>query len=170
SRRGASRHNPLPLYRVVELPRGAASRELLDLAIVAGGHSRFQLDPRILADKFRGLYETWMNRSTLLELADVVLVATPPDASDDFVGMITLSETAGAGQIGLLAVRDDHRGRGVATLLLTVAHDWLRHRGATELSVVTQLENREACGLYSRWGCEIAEVRRWFHFWVQEVG
>ena len=168
SRRGASCHNEAsPSYIVGELPRGSASRELLQLSIVAGGHSRFQIDPRIPADKFRELYEVWMNRSTLHELADVVLVATPPDAPDDFVGVITLSETAGAGQIGLLAVHENHRGRGVATLLMTAAHDWLRRRGATEMSVVTQLENRAACGLYSRWNCETVEVRHWFHFWPQ---
>ena len=154
-------------YRIREFPRGPAPSVLLRLSIVAGGHSRFQVDPRIPADKFRELYEVWMNRSTLRELADVVLVATPSDTPDDFVGVITLSETAGAGQIGLLAVREDHRGQGVATLLMTAAHDWLRGRGATELSVVTQLENREACGLYTRWNCEAAEVRRWFHFWPQ---
>ena len=154
-------------YRVGELPRGPASKELLQLSIVAGGHSRFQVDPRIPAGKFRELYEVWMNRSTRRELADVVLVATPSNAPDDFVGVITLSETAGAGQIGLLAVHEDHRGQGVATLLMTAAHDWLRQRDATELSVVTQLENREACALYSRWNCEAVEVRQWFHFWPQ---
>ncbi len=154
-------------YRVGELPRGPASRELLQLSIVAGGHSRFHVDPRIPAGQFRELYEVWMNRSTLGELADVVLVATPSNAPDDFAGVITLSETAGAGQIGLLAVREDRRGQGVATLLMTAAHDWLRQRSATEVSVVTQLENRAACGLYSRWNCEAVEVRQWFHFWPQ---
>ena len=154
-------------YRIGEFPRGPASRQLLQLSIVAGGDSRFQVDPRIPADKFRELYEVWMNRSTLRELADVVLVATPPDASDDFVGVITLSETDGAGQIGLLAVREDHRGRGVAMLLMTAAHDWFRRRGAGAMSVVTQLENSAACGLYSRWNFEAVEVRQWFHFWPQ---
>ena len=156
-----------PAYRVFEWPRGAATRGLLDLSIVAGGHSRFQVDQRIPVEKFHGLYETWMTRSTLHELADVVLVAAPLDAADDLVGTITLSETAGAGQIGLLAVREDHRARGVATLLMTAAHNWLRLRGATELTVVTQLENYAACQLYSRWNCELAEVRLWFHFWPQ---
>ncbi len=154
-------------YRVGEFPRGPATKGLLELAIVAGGHSRFQVDPRIPAGRFRGLYETWMNRSTLHELADVVLIATPSDAPNDFVGTITLSETAGAGQIGLLAVHENHRGRGVAKQLMTAAHNWLRQRGATELSVVTQLENREACGLYLRWNCAAVEVRKWFHFWPQ---
>ncbi len=168
SRRGASCHIAAsPSYCVGGFPRGPASRELLQLSIVAGGHSRFQIDPRIPADKFRELYEVWMNRSTLRELADVVLVATPSNAPDDFVGVITLSETAGAGQIGLLAVREDHRGQGVATLLMAAAHDWLRGRGATEMNVVTQLENHEACTLYSRWNCEVVEVRQWFHFWPQ---
>ena len=157
-------------YRIDEFPRGPAPSDLLELSIVAGGHSRFQVDPRIPAGRFRGLYETWMNRSTLHELADVVLVATPSDAPEDFVGTITLSETAGSGQIGLLAVHENHRGRGVATQLMKAAHDWLQQRRATELVVVTQLENREACGLYSRWNCEAVEVRKWFHFWVQDVG
>ena len=151
-------------YRIGEFPRGTACRELLDLAIVAGRHSRFQVDRRIPNDKFCGLYETWMNRSTLRELADVVLVATPPAAEDEFVGMITLSETAGAGKIGLIGVRDDHRGQGVAAQLITAACNWLRRRGASKMSVVTQLENRAECELYSRWKYGVVEVRHWFHF------
>jgi GNAT superfamily N-acetyltransferase len=155
---------------VREFPRGPATRELLDLAVVAGGHSRFQVDPRIPDVQFRQLYETWMKRSTMQELADVVMVAVPQGCADEIVGTITLSETAGAGQIGLLAVREDHRGKGVATRLMTAAHEWLRQRGASELNVVTQLENREACGLHSRWNCEVVEVRLWFHFWPQITG
>lgn len=156
-----------PPYAVRIFPRCQVPRTLLDLAVVAGGHSRFYVDSRIPSEKFRELYEIWMTRSVLRELADTVLVAAPEANSNEIVGTITLSQTAGAGQIGLLAVREDHRGQGVGTRLMAAAHEWLRERGVAEVNVVTQLENREACGLYSRWGYKIAEVRQMFHFWPQ---
>lgn len=155
-------------FRIAVFPQGPANQALENLSILAGTHSRFRVDPRIPTDGFRSLYRIWANRSTLHELADVVLVATPSNSIslDEVIGFITVAQTASSGQIGLIAVHPDHQGQGIASRLMAAAHDWLRDRGVTEVSVVTQLENRDACRLYSRWNYEPVETQQWFHFWL----
>ena len=49
---------------VSEWPAGPTCEALLELALVAGEHSRFRLDPRIPEDRFVALYHRWMARST----------------------------------------------------------------------------------------------------------
>jgi RimJ/RimL family protein N-acetyltransferase len=41
----------------------------------------------------------------------------------------------------------------------------LLERGASRVTVVTQLENQAACRLYTRCGYQHAEVRDRYHFW-----
>ncbi len=81
---------------IVALQRGPAGQRLLDLAVDAGAHSRFQVDRRFSPHKFRELYEIWMTRSALGEIADAVFVAI--DSNGDTAGVITVaakqSETA----------------------------------------------------------------------------
>lgn len=152
--------------RIVSCPSGPAGQTLEELAILAGAHSRFHVDPRIPVDRFESLYRIWVNRSTRRELADEVLVATPSGAMKEAIGFITVSRTSDCGQIGLVAVHPHHQGRGVGSLLMTKSHDWMRRHGVRTVSVVTQLENVPACRLYSRWNYTPAHAQAWFHFWL----
>ncbi|MEX0679211.1 MAG: GNAT family N-acetyltransferase [Pirellulales bacterium] len=145
------------------------SAALYELAISAGIYSRFNVDPRIPAEKFAAMYRRWIERSVAGELADVVLVASLGDhegAVDERPrGMITLSESSGVGSIGLIAVAAEVRGRGIAAALMHAAHGWMRARGAGEARVVTQLANLPACRLYERCGYRLSRVQHYYHFW-----
>ena len=112
--------------RIIEYPRGPAAGPLLELGRAANVFSRFVNDPRIPAGKANELFEIWINKSTLGEMAEVVLVAqraetpagvpplggisarippkggTPTDMVP--VGMVTVSRRQDGGQIGLIAV------------------------------------------------------------------
>lgn len=157
-------------FRVEPYPRGPASPRLVELAQAAGAFSRFRVDRRIPADRFAEMYRTWIERSTLGELADIVLVALPADTDGEGepVGMVTASTSNGAGRIGLIAVDDQARGAGVGSLLIREAHRWMQGRGATRAAVVTQLNNQPACRLYERLGYHLADVRNYHHFWPLE--
>jgi dTDP-4-amino-4,6-dideoxy-D-galactose acyltransferase len=155
-------------FRLWEYPKGPASEPLVALAIGAGILSRFNVDPRFPRDKFESLYATWIKRSTRGELADAVWVASPSGEDAALVGMVTVSVSGGAGQINLISVACNARGRGVGRLLMECAHYWLIGRGATRASVVTQLANRPACRLYERAGYTLRDVERCFHFWPQD--
>jgi dTDP-4-amino-4,6-dideoxy-D-galactose acyltransferase len=152
-----------------EYPTEMPSSRLIALAVSAGAYSRFHRDPRIPAAAFRALYEQWITRSALREIADAVLVATWREATKEPIGLITLSVAEAAGSIGLIAVLAHSRGAGVGALLLRGGHRWLAARGATQVSVVTQLDNRPACRLYEKEGYRLADVKLVYHFWPQEI-
>jgi len=156
--------------RVLESPRGPASPRLVELAVAAGAFSRFRVDPSIPAERFERLYEAWIERSTRGELADVVLIAVPADsdAGADPLGMVTVSVAEGAGSVGLIAVDERARGRGVGLLLMRAAHRWMQGRGAARAAVVTQLDNEPAVRLYERSGYHLADVKNFYHFWPLE--
>jgi dTDP-4-amino-4,6-dideoxy-D-galactose acyltransferase len=149
---------------VVEYPPGPASPELRSLAVLAGMHSRFRVDPRVPGDRFEALYTTWMERSTRRHLADVVLVAVE-DGRAGPLGMVTVSAKAGTGAIGLIAVAEQAQGRGVGRRLLRAAHAWMVGHGLRTARVVTQGTNAAACRLYESCGYTPVEVVHYYHFW-----
>jgi ribosomal protein S18 acetylase RimI-like enzyme len=141
------------------------SAELVALAIAAGVHSRFAVDPRIAREKFESLYRVWIERSVRREIAGDVLVARDPIAKADLAGMITVKVTDDVGNIGLVAVSESYRGQGVGSRLIEAAHRWMNVRGATKSTVVTQLLNTAACRAYERAGYHIGQVENVYHFW-----
>jgi dTDP-4-amino-4,6-dideoxy-D-galactose acyltransferase len=150
---------------VTEYPPSPASDKLVALSIAAGVHSRFNVDRRIPKDKYEQLYATWIRRSALREIADVVLTAAGPETG--VIGMITIGVSGTAGCIGLIAVDERWRGQGVGVRLICSAHDWMTARELTSASVVTQRDNQSACRLYRRCGYRLAQVRSVYHFWVE---
>jgi dTDP-4-amino-4,6-dideoxy-D-galactose acyltransferase len=149
---------------VSEYPSGPASPRLHELAITAGAYSRFQRDPLFPLESFRSLYRTWIHRCAVGELADAVLVASSPGMGPP-LGMVTISVRDRVGQIGLIAVAEDARGRGVGARLVDGAHERMRRLGAGRAVIVTQLDNAPACRLYEHLGYRLSEVRQTYHFW-----
>jgi len=161
-------YEPAGPVRVVEWPRQSPSEPLLRLGVAAGLHSRYRVDPRMPAGAFESLYRTWTARSANGELADAVLVAAAPGEEADPLGMVTVALDGQTGQIGLIAVRDDARGRGVGSMLIRAAHRWMLGHRARRATVVTQLDNGAACRLYERSGYRLADLRNFYHFWPRE--
>lgn len=162
----AKAESPLdvPGFQITEFPMGPASPELVALAIDAGQFSRFRRDERFPQRAFKRMYETWINRSTSREIASTVLTALADDRH--VAGMVTIAERDDEAAIGLLAVAAADRGRGLGTLLVREAHRWMSSRpGIARATVVTQQENTAACGLYTRCGYRVREVRPFYHFW-----
>jgi dTDP-4-amino-4,6-dideoxy-D-galactose acyltransferase len=155
---------------VIPYTATTVSTALGELALAAGGHSRFQVDPHFSAERFAAMYRLWIERSVAKELADAALVVPLENqesaADQPLGGMITLAESGGVASIGLIAVAATVRGRGVGSLLMREAHHWMRQRGAHEVRVVTQLANQPACRLYERSGYRLARVQHFYHFWL----
>jgi dTDP-4-amino-4,6-dideoxy-D-galactose acyltransferase len=150
---------------IVPFDESECSTELTALAIAAGAYSRFAADPRIPRDKFERLYQVWIERSVRGEIADAVLVARDSAAEAHLAGMITVKVTNGVGNIGLVAVAETHRGRGIGSHLIDAAHGWMIARNATKTTVVTQAANAPACRLYERAGYTIEQAENYYHFW-----
>ncbi len=147
---------------IAELPPGPAPDALLDLAPLAGAHSRFQRDSRIPNERFVALYRTWMSRSATRELADSVWVASKGSSP---VGFVTGSVAEASGDIGLVAVSGGSRGDGVASALVASMGRWMLTRGATTSTVVTQQENLAACRLYEKAGFAVHSRSGIHHLW-----
>lgn len=56
------------------------------------------------------------------------------------------------GHIVSVAVTQEHRGKGVGTLLMKSAHDAMKGKGATESYLEVRVSNTEAVSLYERLG------------------
>lgn len=149
-------------YRV-----GPPSASMLALAEVAGQHSRFKADLRISERDFQRLYHTWIHKSTTRQIADVVLVATDTESPARQIGMVTLRIEETAGIIGLMAVTPAAQGRGIGRGLVYAAQNWLAQHDIQRITVVTQLDNHRACGLYERTGFSQSEVHHVYHFYPE---
>jgi dTDP-4-amino-4,6-dideoxy-D-galactose acyltransferase len=152
-------------YQFVEWNPEQHSPELIELGVAAGLWSRFGVDPRIARDKFRSLYEIWMRRSLARELCDMVLVVQEQGCTVP-LGMVTISLQDGTGQIGLIAVSEQQRGRGLGRMLVDAADRWMLEHGAQNAQVVTQLQNVAACRLYEQAGYQVDAVEYFYHFWL----
>lgn len=152
-------------FQFVEWNPDEHSPELIELGVAAGLWSRFGVDPRIDREKFRSLYETWMKKSLARELSDMVLVVQEGSSSTP-LGMVTISVKQGVGQIGLIAVSEQQRGRGLGKMLVDAADRWMIEHGAHSAQVVTQLQNVAACRLYEQAGYKVESIEYFYHFWL----
>lgn len=137
--------------------------EFLQLAREAGRHSRFRVDSSVPDGVFERIYDAWITNSLNGKIADEVLVTR--DGSS-ITGLVTVAEKAGRVDIGLLAVGEGARGRGLGRALVDAALSWGVRRKLGGAQVVTQRENVGACRLYESCGYRLEQSERVFHFWL----
>lgn len=137
--------------------------DIEDLAIQSGEYSRFVIDPNIPREKCVSLYKTWINRSVSKEIAEEVLVIRE---GARVVGMITLGNKNGRGDIGLLAVDRNYRGKQYGEKLVRAAQRWFIKNRYKFGQVVTQGMNIPACNLYKKCGYSVEKREYFYHFWL----
>ncbi|HEX2850608.1 MAG TPA: GNAT family N-acetyltransferase [Acidimicrobiales bacterium] len=79
-------------------------------------------------------------------------VAVTAGDPDDVVGYAITGRAGRRGYLQRLAVRPDHQGEGLGTLLVADALRWLRRWRGERAMVNTQLANERALALYERLG------------------
>jgi dTDP-4-amino-4,6-dideoxy-D-galactose acyltransferase len=121
--------------------------------------TRFYADPSLPDEKCDELYEEWIMRS-FAGWADIVLVE---DRDGGPVGYVTVHLKGETSSIGLIAVAEEHRGKGVGQALVSSAVDWARSQKAASMSVVTQGRNIEAQRTFQRAGFLTTKTQLWFH-------
>jgi dTDP-4-amino-4,6-dideoxy-D-galactose acyltransferase len=132
------------------------------LAATSHRDTRFYADSRFDVDRVDLLYQTWIEKSWR-GYANAVFTF---ELAGEPAGYVTCHLDDGVtGRIGLIAVRQDLRGRGVGLRLLRAARGWFANAGCRAWMVVTQGSNVPALRLYQNDGFRTTAVQVWLHLW-----
>lgn len=134
--------------------------KLIELALQSGIYSRFNVDAKIGRNKFEELYKIWINKSIDKSIAKEVLVYT---FENNIAGFVTVGEKNNRGDIGIIAVDADYRGKGIGTALMQSAESWLGQHNYKTMQVITQGDNTPACKLYQHCGYSIESIEYFYH-------
>ncbi len=91
-----------------------------------------------------------------LAAANATIFAARSDGA--LVGTAMAGHDGHRGWVYYLAVAADHRGRGVARLLMAAAETWCAARGMPRLNLMVRSGNDPAIGFYHRLGYRTADV------------
>jgi dTDP-4-amino-4,6-dideoxy-D-galactose acyltransferase len=137
--------------------------ELRAIAACSHRDSRFYYDGRFPPEKCDELFETWITRSAE-GWADAVFTGVIDGVP---AGYITCHIAGEDGSIGLTAVGEHARGRGLGGALVNAALGYFVSRGAKRALVVTQGRNIQSQRMYQKAGFITGSVRLWFHRWFK---
>jgi dTDP-4-amino-4,6-dideoxy-D-galactose acyltransferase len=145
-------------FRPVDLP-------VLE-ALAASSHrdTRFFNDPHFPRSLAEALYSTWLRLECQGRALQVLVAATIEGGALGYVSC-HLDSAEATGQIGLIAVSPEARGKGIGKNLVLSALDWFESQGAQRAIVVTQGGNVPAQRLYQGCGFLTRDVRLWYHKW-----
>ncbi|MBD2109595.1 GNAT family N-acetyltransferase [Nodosilinea sp. FACHB-13] len=114
-----------------------------------------ELDPHQPTDHIAATVDRYLGRDTPLWWVDVESTSGPPAAP---VGSIWLGQATDQRSgvlhpyVLMLYVAPEHRRRGIATALLTVAHQWAQQQGHRQISLQVFSQNQAAQALYQSLG------------------
>jgi dTDP-4-amino-4,6-dideoxy-D-galactose acyltransferase len=153
----------MPLPKTEPYSSSLPFSQLEKLAVQSGAFSRFALDNRFPHEKFIALYKTWIQKSVSGEIANEVLVIRQ---NNNIAGMVTLSIKNEVGDIGLIAVDEEFRGKKIGQQLVYDSQRWFIQHGCHTAHVVTQGDNLPACSLYEKCGYQKIKIEFYYHFWL----
>jgi len=148
---------------IIEYTDSVPNQELISLALQCGSYSRFKIDKNFIPNRYNDLYSLWINNSLQKRLADIVFVYTN---NNNLHGLITLYSVNNIGNIGLIGVDDNYRGKSIGTELINSAKRYFFNKNIFIMNVVTQLDNKIACKFYEKCGFKIIKIENYYHFWL----
>ena len=156
----ASPHSSL--NTIVRTYRAGDLSALTKIAAVAHLDSRFYTDTRFPRERTSKLYQVWIEKACADRTGSVFVA----DLDGDVAGYLVCKQlNASEGQIDLFAVRNDARGKGLGSSLLSEAGRWFDSHGIAAVKVVTQGRNLPGLSLYQRHGFHVKSIDIWFHWW-----
>jgi len=135
---------------------GLLTDRLVQLAFQSGEYSRFKTDPRLSGEEFRSLYNIWISKA----VATSSLLVT-----EDQSGMITFTISDEKLNIGLIAVDQGVRGKGIGKKLMRAVEHKAVKLGIKHIVVPTQENNISACKFYQSLGYVEVEKTYVYHWW-----
>jgi dTDP-4-amino-4,6-dideoxy-D-galactose acyltransferase len=139
------------------------TEELKSLALDAGKFSRFRLDKRFIKGTYDALYSKWLINSLNKKIANHVFVY---EEEKNILGFITVKISGETGTIGLVAVSENARGRGIGKSLIMYLLSFLKSKNINSCSVATQGANSGALKLYKSCGLVPVLHEAYYHIWT----
>lgn len=156
--------SPCKDFAIESFVNGKHDKEqVFSLALKSGVYSRFKVDTNFENNEYEKLYTRWIHNSIHGESMIDVLIATN---EQEITGFITLQfGRKPSAEIGLVAVHENHRGKGIGKALLEAALWRCSKERLDRLDVVTQKANIPAMSLYETCGFEVIDLRKIYHLW-----
>lgn len=139
---------------------------LYDLAYESGKFSRYKLDKKISEDRFKKLYQIWIENSINKSFASKIFYIKE---KENILGFVTVKIKDNEAQIGLIAVAPNAQGKGLGKKLLLKTENYCFENNVKTLQIPTQLENVSACKFYEKMGYQILEKIIIKHYWKNNI-
>lgn len=133
------------------------------IAYESGKYSRYKQDPCFSEDKFKHLYELWVENSINKSFATKIFYIANEEGMPK--GFVTLKASQNEAHIGLIGVLPQYQGEGLGSALLKACENYSIETGVKTIYIPTQLENTPACNFYKKMGYETSEIVYIKHFW-----
>ena len=137
-------------------------QKLLSLAMQSGVHSRFKIDPNFKHNEFERLYKKWIENSFAEKEHQRVLGYYE---NETLLGFVSIAEKLGVLNIGLIAVDQSARGKGIGSSLLQWVFNYAKLNQFEQVHVVTQAANKDALNFYEQHSFEIISRTFLYHVW-----
>ena len=148
------------------------SKQLEALAIKSGTMTRFKRDPE-LSLQYERLFLTWINNSVSGGLADCIWTWRE---NGKMTGLVTVrcarrghpetGQTEREARIGMLAVDEKFRRKGIASALLNACEFWCHSLDIPTAAIITQSDNVPTIALCEKLGFVQAERDSVYHYWT----
>ncbi len=129
--------------------------------------SRFFADKNFDQKKSAAMYALWIRKHIEGEAGAVFV----PVCNKKPGGYISCLEKPAAtsiyGEIGLIGVNPDCRGKGLGSALIDFALEWFFNEHIHTVRVATQGRNQKAIQLYQKFGFETQNIQHWYHKWFK---
>lgn len=150
--------------RILSYEKDYPEEKLISLAIESGIYSRFNVDNKIGRYHFEELYTKWIENSVSKKIADEVLVSKD---QNEITGFVTVGKKNNRADIGIIAVDESHRGKGIGKALMFSAENYYSGK-LKSIQVVTQEDNLAACKLYESCGYLREKKEYFYHLWRKD--
>lgn len=139
---------------------------LYDLAYESGKFSRYKLDKKFSEDRFKKLYQIWIENSINKSFASKIFYIKE---KENILGFVTVKINEVKAQIGLIAVSTNAQGKGLGKKLLLKTENYCLENNIKTLQIPTQFENIAACKFYEKMGYQISDKIIVKHYWKNNL-
>lgn len=137
-----------------------ADKEILSIAKLIGGTSRYFKDNNLPREKSISLYVTWIKNSLYQRYVDETFVVLN---NKDLVGINSIKIKPEGGYIDLIGIKEKFQNKGLGQVLLQKGVEYLLDKNIKNMYTVTEGENIIANRFYQKNGFLLEGIQLVYH-------